>query len=379
VSPARRFNRPDHRGAVAEALAAMGPHRVCELLGVERGKSDRGTNAHPRFVCPKHGGSSLDVDVVEGRGLLVDCKGCGGELKGDVFDLVAAVHGLNARRDFPKVLRLAAEIAGIRLDDAPAGEPLPPRVVPRTKPVEPPRPALDVDTFDRIAAHMFDRGRLDRLDDEDEVRAYLRGRRLLDLATDAGWFALPRVDAQRALVDELRGLVGVDALRLSGLVNDGATAFRHPANRLAIPWRAHAVDGLVVTLQRRRLEAGEPRYVFPQGRSPLWPFVVASDLEDLEDAGIVAIVEGAVDVLALRAGLREQGVRALVVGLPGVQSWRDEWRSLLNGKHVRIAIDPDKAGESAVVKLLAQCTKALSAQRWRPKGAKDWAEAWERG
>jgi DNA primase len=93
----------------------------------------------------------------------------------------------------------------------------------------------------------------------------------------------------------------------------------------------------------------------------------------------VAIVEGAVDVLALRAGLREQGVRALVVGLPGVQSWRDEWRSLLNGKHVRIAIDPDKAGESAVEKLLAQCTKALSAQRWRPKNAKDWAEAWERG
>ena len=64
MSPARRFNRPDHRGAVADALASMGPLRVCELLGVERGKSDRGTNVHPRFVCPKHGGSSLDVDEI---------------------------------------------------------------------------------------------------------------------------------------------------------------------------------------------------------------------------------------------------------------------------------------------------------------------------
>jgi DNA primase len=349
---------------------------VCELLGVERGKSDRGTNIHPRFVCPKHGGSSLDVDVREGR-LVAHCKGCG-ELEGDVFDLVAAVHGLSARKDFAKVLRLAAEIAGIRLDDVRTGAPLPPRIVPPVRPVEAPKPALDVDTFDRIVAHMFDRGRLDRLED-DEAKSYLSKRKLLVQATDAGWFALPRIEAQRALVDELRDLVGVDALRLSGLVNDGATAFRHPANRLAIPWRAHGVDGLVVTLQRRRLDAGEPRYVFPQGRSPLWPFVVVDDLEDLEDEVNLAIVEGAVDVLALRAGLREQGVRALVVGLPGVQSWRDEWRSLLEGKHVRLAIDPDKAGESAVAKLLAQCTNALSAQRWRPKGAKDWADAWERG
>lgn len=373
MTAARRRNLPDHRGPVASALAAMGPHRVCELLGVERGKSDRGTKTHPRFVCPKHGGSSLDVDEREGL-LFVHCHGCR-EVTGDVFDLVAAVYGLSTRRDFRKVLNIAAELAGMRLDEAPVA--LPPRAVARPKPA--PAPTLDVDTFDRIVAHMHERGRLDRLDDGDEVRAYLRGRRLLDLATDAGWFALPRVDAQRALVDELRDLVGVDALRLSGLVNDSATMFRHPANRLAIPWRAHGIDGLVVTLQRRALDASEPRYVFPPGRSPAAPFVVVEDLEDLEDEGAVFIVEGAVDVLALRAGLRERGESALVIGLPGVQGWRDEWRALLDGRHVRIAVDPDKAGEAAVEKLRAQCTRARSVKRSRPKGAKDWAESWERG
>jgi DNA primase len=371
MSAARLRNLPDHRGPVADALAALGPHRVCELLGVARGKSDRGTNVHPRFVCPKHGGSSLDVDVREGR-LCVHCHGCG-EVTGDVFDLVAAVYGLDTRRDFRKVLGVAAELAGMRLDEAPVALP------PRTRPKPAPAPSLDVDTFDRIVAHMHERGRLDRLDDGDEVRAYLRGRRLLDLATDAGWFALPRVSAQRALVNELRDLVGLDALRLSGLVNDAATMFRHPANRLAIPWRTHGVDGLVVTLQRRVLDASEPRYVFPPGRSPIAPFVVVDDLEELEDAATVVVVEGAVDVLALRAGLHEKGETALVVGLPGVQRWSDEWRALLDGRHVRIAVDPDKAGEDAVAKLLAQCTHALSAERWKPKGSKDWADAWAKG
>lgn len=85
------------------------------------------------------------------------------------------------------------------------------------------------------------------------------------------------------------------------------------------------------------------------------------------------------DVLALRAGLRAKGTVALVVGLPGVQSWRDEWRTLLDGRHVRIAVDPDKAGESAVASIVARCTHSRSVKRWRPKGAKDWAESWERG
>lgn len=374
MSAARRRSLPDHRGPVADALAALGPHRVCELLGVARGKSDRGTNVHPRFVCPKHGGSSLDVDVREGR-MFVHCHGCG-EVTGDVFNLVAAVYGLSTSTHFRKVLGIAAELAGMRLDEAHVA--LPPRPVARPKPA--PAPTLDVDTFDRIVTHMHERGRLDRLDDGDDVRDYLQGRRLLDLATDAGWFALPRVDAQRALVGELRDLVGVDALRLSGLVNDAATMFASPENRLAIPWRAHGVDGLAYTLQRRRLDAKKDRkYVFPSGRSPVAPFVVVDDLEDLEDAGSVFIVEGAVDVLALRAGLMENGEAALVVGLPGVQNWRDEWRALLDRRHVRIAVDPDTAGEAAVKKLHAQCTNALSAERCRPKGATDWAEAWARG
>jgi DNA primase len=216
---------------------------------------------------------------------------------------------------------------------------------------------------------MLERGRLEL---DDEVSAYLSRRKLLDLATDAGWFAIPRVDAQRALVDEMRDLVGIDALRLSGLVNDSATMFRHPANRLAIPWRAHGIDGLVVTLQRRALDASEPRYVFPAGRSPSAPFVVVEDLEELESSTPIMLVEGAVDVIAARWVLRDKQRDGLVLGLPGVNNWRAEWTDMLFGREVIIAFDVDKAGETGADRILALCTHAKNVTRRRPRGARDW-------
>jgi len=45
--------------------------------------------------------------------LAVHCFAC--DVGGDVFDLVAVAHGLDTRRDFPEVLRLAAELAGVEL------------------------------------------------------------------------------------------------------------------------------------------------------------------------------------------------------------------------------------------------------------------------
>ena len=46
--------------------------------------------------------------------LAVHCFAC--DFGGDVFDLVAVAHGLETRRDFPEVLRLAAELAGVPSD-----------------------------------------------------------------------------------------------------------------------------------------------------------------------------------------------------------------------------------------------------------------------
>lgn len=366
MSAARLRNLPDHRVPIASALSAMGVPELCAALGIERSRSERG-----RWSCPRHGGGSLSVKVKEGQ-VFAFCHGCG-EVKGDAFALVAAAYGLNTRRDFRKVLDIAASIAGVRLDEGkpfvPA--PRPPR---RVAPTEPEKPQLDIDIFDRIASTMLARG---PLPGDDEVASYLEKRKLLDLTVEAGWGALPATpQAQKVLFDELVALVGLDAMKASGLADSSGRGFRDQAHRLLIPWRTHDVDGLVQTLQRR-VVAGEGKYMMPIGRVTTSPFVVVDDLEELEDSTPIALTEGAIDTLVLRAHLRSEGIPALVMGLPGVHSWRTEWSRLLANRHVRIAFDDDKAGNEEAPKMLARCKDAgaLTVKRWQPDGAEDWAEA----
>lgn len=45
-------------------------------------------------------------------------RAAGGECSGDIFDLVAALEGWDCRRDFGRIIRRAAEIAGIEPDDS---------------------------------------------------------------------------------------------------------------------------------------------------------------------------------------------------------------------------------------------------------------------
>jgi len=75
--------------------------------------------------CPWHTEHtpSCSVRCAADGTIAVHCFGC--EASGDVFDLVAVAHDLNTRQDFPEVLRLAAELAGIRSDrgDAHRGPP----------------------------------------------------------------------------------------------------------------------------------------------------------------------------------------------------------------------------------------------------------------
>ncbi len=69
-------------------------------------------------VCPACGQrqrrASVVIDRESGRWIHHGgASSAGASCRGDAFDLVAAYAGLDARRDFPRVLELAAQIAGV--------------------------------------------------------------------------------------------------------------------------------------------------------------------------------------------------------------------------------------------------------------------------
>jgi hypothetical protein len=339
--------------AIRAALAD--PRDVAARLGLlEHAKKQPGGGL--LVICPAHGdrGPSCSLTIGDDRTLRVRCFAC--DLAGDIFDLLAAVEGLDRRRDFRAVFVRAAELAGIdprstsRAEHT-AAPPLPPRAAP-------PGPALDPATFDRVARAILSAGRLDASAAAD-VACYLSARGLLDAARADGWGALPPI-----------GSVAVDRheLAAAGLALPSGSDWIRPAWRLCIPWRDR--DGRIVTLQRRALGNADPRYVLPAGRAPASPY----GIERLTGGGRIVIVEGAIDALAARLLAR---TRVVVLGLAGVEAWRQDWAEHMRGRRVSLATDADAAGEQCAGRIAGDLQGvAVEVRRVvPPAGAKDWADA----
>lgn len=380
--------KPDHARALR--LELVDARDVCDRLGLLAGRRGVDFTLQPKGAtvrCPRHGGVSCSVTSGPDGTVRVRCFGC--DFTGDVLALVAEVRGLSVRADFPLVLREAAELAGawgiVAELDALEGKKGTPRPATPPRPAPPPRKApkvlegpapLDVDSFDRLAVAMLARCPLDA-----DARCYLEGRKMLDLAVEAEWGALP---GTRRGLDELvlalAGELGEDTLRRSGMFRqDGPSRLAWHEHRLLIPWRAPYASSGIHTMQRRILRPlrdGEeiPRYVFPRGPRPPWPYIIASDLEEVNEGTAVAFVEGAPDVLALRWLAHAEGRDVLVLGLPGVEGWRAEWASYAAGRVAVLALDADKAGEGKVGAIVADLSAAASLKRWRPTNGKDWGE-----
>lgn len=355
--------------------AAFGDEEsACRLLGLDARRSGRRV-----FVsCPAHAERTPSCAIETRDGLLVwRCHGCGAG--GGVLDLVAAVEGLDIRTDVGAVIRRAAEIVGLRPGDPPRPRPV--------RPVRATPPPLADEVFGAIVRPLLALGRLDGSTYAADVESYLDGRGLLDLARDDGWAALPPPSCQPAIVRMLRDSAepceGCEQpftardLERSGLLAGDGLAWS--ANRLVIPWRDR--DGTITTIQRRRIDGGsESKYVFATGRTAREPYGV-DRIDTVPPDAPIAIVEGAIDVLALRAVLALRGETALVIGLPGVASWaRVAWAELVVGRVVKVAIDADAGGEREVMGLAQACSDAGAKrpERAAPEGAKDWAEAWAR-
>jgi len=86
------------------------PRDVCARLGLDDGARPQARGVLIR--CPWHSDRTPSCSVREATDdtIAVKCFGCGAS--GDVLDLVAVANGIDARRDFPEVLRLASDLAG---------------------------------------------------------------------------------------------------------------------------------------------------------------------------------------------------------------------------------------------------------------------------
>jgi DNA primase len=342
------------------------PRDVCQRLGLERGGKRQAGGL--LVSCPAHGDKTPSCSVTRGPDgtLRVRCFGC--PLSGDVFDLVAATEHLDRERDFAEVLRRAAELAHVRLDErAPPPAPEPPKG----------HAPLSDEDFAALVLPLLHVGRLDTLEEERErgpsgvssdVALYLEGRCLLDAARAEGWAALPPPEFQDSWLKMLVDVFGDDVVARSGLTRGDGT-FAHPEARLVIPWRDPS--GRVYTLQRRHLDDRKPKYVSPSGRAPRWPYGVHR-LAAAHPKTPVAIVEGAIDALALNALCRH----VLPLGIQGTQGWRASWGKLAEGRLAIVALDADKAGEAAVKQIARDLAEhgAYPVERWTPVKGKDWAE-----
>lgn len=362
--------RTEHAAEVRRALAD--PRVVAEALGLERSREEQA-----KWICPRHGGASLSLTVGRDRTLRVKCFGC--DLAGDVFSLLAEVHGLDVRSDFPALLVRGAELAGrwdilAELDGVSRETHHVKQPVIRPKPLEP-IPSLDDATFGELAQAILSACPLSGCPD---VSAYLADRGLYLLALEAGWGALPL--HQGPLLAELRATFGVDVLERSGLVMPGAERFKWADHRVLVPWYAPGDPWRIATLRRRVLVGrdGEPRYVAPKGSAKV-PYVCRWDIEHAEAAKVVVYVEGESDALAFRwlwSWKWNEPDPILVLGLGGVTSLREVRASYAKGKRAIVAFDADRAGAAAIETLRVELERAgaTSATKAAPKAGKDWAD-----
>ena len=375
---------PDDAREVRDALTD--PRALCDALGLLDGPRSWARQGRGVIVrCPWHDERTPSCSVyrADDGTIAAKCHGCGAS--GDALSLVAAVGGLDLRRDFAAVLDEAARLAGVRLSSPSTGY-----TAPRPSPAPRPAPAarerglepLADDAFAELADALLE---MCPVEGEADALAYLEDRGVAELATH--WGALP-ADRDRiaAVRDALVARFGRETWARCGLAHgDGPRAgdWLFAEHRLVIPWRAAGVSGSVLSLQRRLLRAPssprEPKYIVTRGRAATVPYGCEDALEELGEGVEVCVVEGALDALAMRLLARRAGRSRAVVAIPGVEHWAKhlaQLGALARGRVAVVALDADAAGERHVSELAAELVKAGATRvvRSRPTAGKDWCD-----
>lgn len=127
--------------AIHRAAAALGPEGFADRLGLEVGRQRLRDGL--LVCCPWHAERRPSCGITERDGRIVAyCHSC--HEGGDAITLVAALEGLDHRREFRRVAERAAEILGVALEEEL------PRPARRRRRVD---PAISLAvTIDRLAA-----------------------------------------------------------------------------------------------------------------------------------------------------------------------------------------------------------------------------------
>ncbi|MRG94635.1 toprim domain-containing protein [Polyangium spumosum] len=333
---------------------------ICKELGLHNGA--RVQQQGLLVLCPWHAekNPSCSVTLAPDGSVRVKCFACGAS--GDVFALIAQVRGLDVTKQFGAVL---AEGRRIAAGATTAG------TTTRTE-------VSDADDADgaraRVAKTLLEACPLAAALD---ASAYLTTRGLLDEAVTDGWGALPEpVEDAVRIINRVIVAHGLEDWQKSGFVTTPG-GLTWPDHRVLIPWRDPS--GRITTLQRRLVRCAEDevqKYVFPRGGAATWPYGIETAARVDNPAGIV-FVEGAFDVLALRALYKKHAVPRVVVGVPGVANFRRAWAEFAQGRTAFVAFDRDEAGDRAAERVASKLYTAGAARvvRIRPASGKDWAEA----
>lgn len=271
----------------------------------------------------------------------VHCHGCG--FDGSVVDFWAAVRGIG---EVEAARELAAQMGGdIPLSPA---RPAPVEVEVETQPGE--HSALYAAFLEWCKGYGASPQKY-------AVRDYLAGRGIDAAATRAG--RLSAVPCDRAALAWLRVQEGAEA---AGLLRKGR--FTLSGYPLLLP--SYSPCGRVMALQGRQIGPGPgPKYKYLAGVQK-YPYGAHS----LHISGPLAIVEGAIDALAVIAG----GGAAIALG--GI-SFPRVAAEMVRGRGVLLSPDADKAGDLAypTLKAAVEAAGAAWVRRARPRGgAKDAGE-----
>ena len=321
------------------------------------------------YSCPwgAHSRPKLEVSERDGVGVAM-CRAC--DRGGTVYDVAAGVLGVDARKDFPAVVRAVADAVGYVLREDTAEIPRKSHRKGKTgffRPLGAVAAPAETRPVDKP---------LEYLPANEETAALDAVRRAAEnparMAEHAALLGLPP-DVMMLHTD----IQEAGALGLLGLGKGGRLLYVYTHR----PAAGESVR--VVGVKTRNLPGVEPRFLMRGSKQIPWGW------DAVAAAGLVLVTEGESDALAVRAALwawlddwahnEPDSFPAadswpVAVGKPDAGTFRDEWARRLVGKDVELIVDNDDAGRKGAEKT-AGILRAAGVRRvfvWMPPdGVKD--------
>ena len=290
------------------------------------------------YPCPygKHTRAKLQVREYQGKGL-AKCWACGAG--GSVFDVAAAVEGLDVKKDFPAVVRAVADAVGYTLQTDDSGTPKESSRKRKTgfsRPqgaVTPPAPATPAEKP------------LEYLPPDEQQRVL----QCMQRAEDYPEKLREQADLLGIPFEELEFRVHLDSLKYGGIGLDEHGRLMY----------VYADNGNIFAAKTRNHPGRQPRFIL-RG-SPALPW----GMEDAEMAETVIITEGESDSMAIHSSFyafmewvshnapdrypRPELVPA-VIAKPSAGTFKETWGTKLRGKDVILVVDNDDAGRNGAEK-----------------------------